>query len=507
MVLPLDQIQGNITPGFRKDHQAFLFFQWENTLRDIGFVRAWIKAIRPYIASAKEVATFNKAFSLVKKRLPKQESSVLHATWVNVGFSRRGLSGLISDGEFERFPSEFIRTPNRGIEMDDETARASFEFGGSVETMPDAIVIIGADTVSELESEIVRQIGLARNLSLMLPPYIGQSLGNHEEHFGFRDGISQPDPADPLCGWDPDWSSENVVAPGEFILGQPREPTTDAMDRQEPQEPLWAHNGSYLVFRKLQQQVHLFEQEVQEAVDAIELAYSQGAAIGHDETRLLSGITKDLMRAKLMGRWPSGIKLSGYGANLPSRDPVDGYRSSEDVPKRLKDITVADVEADGDGEQCPFFAHIRKSNPRTGPEVRSRRIIRRSITYGPPSADRTVDDGQERGIFFLAYQASIERQFEFIQRTWLNDEATAGNVLENQSPLATRSGPDPIVGIRSYLSQNVAPARHNSLQLREGEAFERIRFPTRAGVAQPVIARGSGYFFTPSIDAIAMLGG
>src|SRR5215208_60834 len=109
MKLPLDQIQGNITPGFRKDHQAFLFFQW--TADDKHAVQAWIKAIKPHIASGEEVATYNQLFRLVKSRLPKGEAQVLHSTWVNVAFSARGLKLLLSEDDMKQFPAEFTAEP------------------------------------------------------------------------------------------------------------------------------------------------------------------------------------------------------------------------------------------------------------------------------------------------------------------------------------------------------------------------------------------------------------
>src|SRR5947207_945501 len=107
MQLPRDQIQGNITPGFRKDHQAFLLFQFPAGAAGVDAAQAWIRAIRPYISTAEEVATYNQLFRLVKKRLPKQESAVLHSSWVNVGFTARGLQRLISDTDFKKLPREF----------------------------------------------------------------------------------------------------------------------------------------------------------------------------------------------------------------------------------------------------------------------------------------------------------------------------------------------------------------------------------------------------------------
>jgi hypothetical protein len=89
--LELDQIQGDIVPGFKKDHQAYLFFE----IIDAKAARVWLKQLLPRLATAEEVATYNRLFKLVKKRA--QEGSRPHwikSTWVNVAFSAGGLQAL-----------------------------------------------------------------------------------------------------------------------------------------------------------------------------------------------------------------------------------------------------------------------------------------------------------------------------------------------------------------------------------------------------------------------------
>ena len=49
-------------------------------------------------------------------------------------------------------------------------------------------------------------------------------------------------------------------------------------------------------------------------------------------------------------------------------------------------------------------------------------MIRRGMPYGPAlPPDVTEDDGRERGLVFVCFQASISRQFEGVQVQWLND--------------------------------------------------------------------------------------
>ena len=100
--LRLGQVQGNITPGFRKPHQVFLLLRF----RDAASGRRWLEDLRPEVASAAEVAEFNRAFKLVRRRRPDREAEVIRATWVNVAFSWLGLQRLEAS-HIGAFPSEF----------------------------------------------------------------------------------------------------------------------------------------------------------------------------------------------------------------------------------------------------------------------------------------------------------------------------------------------------------------------------------------------------------------
>src|SRR5215207_1501511 len=106
--VPLDQVQGNVTPGFRKGHQAFLFYRFkpEAFVGPLGSapaaddVRAWLGEVLPTISSAEEVATFNRLYRLVKGRLAGAAADegvtrFARSTWVNIAFTATGLSLLL----------------------------------------------------------------------------------------------------------------------------------------------------------------------------------------------------------------------------------------------------------------------------------------------------------------------------------------------------------------------------------------------------------------------------
>src|SRR5689334_20417647 len=101
----LSDVQGNVYPGFRKDHQALALVSFPD--RAAG--RRWLAEVRPDVASGAEVAAFNRAFKLVCKRLGDESSAlrVVSATWTNVAFSWAGLERLLGAAAVARFPAAF----------------------------------------------------------------------------------------------------------------------------------------------------------------------------------------------------------------------------------------------------------------------------------------------------------------------------------------------------------------------------------------------------------------
>jgi Dyp-type peroxidase family len=215
-----------------------------------------------------------------------------------------------------------------------------------------------------------------------------------------------------------------------------------------------------------------------------------------------------------VGRWASGapavLRPDADDAELADNDcrnnNFEFAEGGDEPPKRrphpgdCKD--VAEPGNDPDGARCPFAAHVRKAYPRndTSSEPRLRklwesttqthRLLRRGIPYGEASASTAhapAPDTVDRGLLFLAYQVSIVDQFEFVTRFWANDE----DFKEEGA------GHDPIIG------QNAG-----------GKTRERRFRLNLPGETQPIVTEkewviptGGGYFFAPSIDALAMLAG
>lgn len=283
-----------------------------------------------------------------------------------------------------------------------------------------------------------------------LPP----PLSAHE-HFGFVDNISQPglrgrvseketdvltlrqDPDEPNNGK----SGQELIWTGEFVFDYPTE--SEFPDPQEPAElnrkpgpvaaagPIWAEDGSFLVIRRLRQDVKVFHEFLNSKSNEL-------------------GINPDYLGAKLVGRWRSGAPVMrvpfnddpALGANDCANNNfeflVEGETMQTPVtsPNQCNDQHADTAQPDPKGLRCPFAAHIRKAYPRDDAStllgdkmnenlVQNRRLLRRGIPFGTPyhpelDTEQTPDSGN-RGLMFLCYQTSIVEQFECVQKYFSND--------------------------------------------------------------------------------------
>lgn len=260
-------------------------------------------------------------------------------------------------------------------------------------------------------------------------------------HFDYADGISQP--WTPLGGKATYSAPRDEVPLGDLLLGHP-----NGLEDDPASGVLWV-NGSFLVVRKLRQHVHAWRQALQQAPG--------------DEPAI---------RSQLMGRQPNGAGLV---------KPVAGTITND-----------FDYQDDLDGEKCPLHSHVRRAHPRTParPELRRvPRIMRRGLSYGPKLAgDAQADDGVDRGLMFMAYNASIAEQFEVIQ-AWL----AGGNSADaNRTWSGLR---DPFLGIPQ-------PGDPRKVPYRDARgAVKGFRLPD-----EPLVTLQWGlYLFAPSADALREL--
>jgi Dyp-type peroxidase family len=280
---------------------------------------------------------------------------------------------------------------------------------------------------------------------------------------------------------------EPLLWPGEFVLGYPRKVpgSTDPLKTQTDAVPGWMKNGSYLVFRKLRQDVAGFSAAVQ-----AEWSRLRGTAGFED-------FTTERIGACIVGRWRSGAPLmrAPLADNPTMGDDANASNSffyARNTPAVTYDPALGHApdplplaQKDGDGGVCPLSAHIRKVNPRDeiteqGSSVRTleHRIIRRGVPFGPdydPSDPMSATE--PRGLLFVCYQRSIVDGFEFLQHNWANS-ATAPH---------DSGGRDLVIG------------RGSPRELRIKAGGGRI---DSISIASFVYAEGAAYLFAPGRQAL-----
>lgn len=459
-----DDVQGFLLSGFgHLDHSRFLFVHFPPDFD----AQAWLETLP--ITNA--VQTIN------REELTEA---------INIAFTSEGLTALgYPSSEREKFAPEFVAGMG-----DYERARRLGDSGlsdpqrweiGKPKTLPiHALLILKASSVPQLDKLTE---DYSKGWKLAAPAQDGwTSKDDQREHFGFVDGISQP-----TIEGSPLPPRGDIVPTGEFILGYknaygmfPSTPTlphnplhdevasvarvvTSALPDTGEDSPRmnFGHNGTYLVFRKLAQDVWLFRDFVARN------------AQGKD----------DAFAAKLVGRWQSGAPLALY----PDTDP---RRASNDFG----------YQQDRDGLKCPIGAHVRRANPRDdlehNPErsldsVKRHRILRRGVLYGNRLPEGSDDDShdplKERGLLFICLNTNIRRQFEFIQQTWLNS-SKFGGLRNDRDPIAGNNLQPGEPQGRYDITIQASPARQRKVEL--------PRFVTM---------RGGGYFFLPSISAVHFL--
>jgi Dyp-type peroxidase family len=420
------QIQGLVASGFGQQKAAdFLPL----SIDDAPKVREWLAAFLERLTTSEERA------SKVKRCL---------------AFSASGLVALgLSKETMEGFSKEFregMFTPHRQRILGDLPESPSdpygWAWGGPRNPPVDALLMIYAPVRAACNEVVAEEQGKLRGFTVQRT-LSSVSLGGRE-HFGFMDGLSNPY----VRGLHEDGWPDDELPAGELLLGYPDTsgaiPSSPAVPRAgaprlpvcptDPRQSDFGRNGTYLVFRQIEQDVPAFWKGVAHATAAAGLDPSQGPEIA----------------AKLIGRQPDGTPLPAV-AGPANRRGQQG-------------LTFAD---DPVGLRCPVGAHIRRANPRDAlvenPKqsrqiVRAHRILRRGRAYGrpgpadwyPPGLNVVADDDLPadpaagegaRGLYFICMCTDLGRQFEFVQQTWMNNEKFGG-LFNATDPLSSGRTPE-----------------------------------------------------------------
>lgn len=378
--------------------------------------------------------------------------------WLAIGISYAGLEAIkIPHDSLQSFPEAFrVGMAARARQLGDEGVNDPNNWERPFGT---GEVHIGLSAFSDSEEKRGRVVAIAREqyerfsgIRVLHTQDFGAQPGDLNP-LGYKDGIDQP-PVEG-SGVEPLPGQGRPIKAGEFILGYPGEAGTPL---PMPQPDVLGRNGTYVGLRKYQSRVGAFNRFLR--------------ANGTTDAE------RELLAAKLVGRWRSGAPLT-LAADID--DPVVGKD-----PLRNNDFNYAN---DARGRQVPFGSHIRRMNPRDTDlarltDVNVHRIIRRGTTYGAPydpTALSEADDEVPRGAYFLFISAKAMATIEFLQQEWINDGNFIGAGNER----------DPIVGLQESDATFSIPKQPVRRRVHGIETFN--------------VLRGGEYFFMPSLSALKWL--
>jgi Dyp-type peroxidase family len=519
--LDLADIQGNIHRPYGRfgfPHTRHFFFN----IAEAAAGRLFVQGIRPRVTTAepwtvKPKITLNIGFTylgLVALDLPTRTLRLLPDEFIDGMGCRADILGDVGasapdywDPIWHYGPHDRPRQVHVWISLNVGANRDGTPFDILTEWTAwlEGLVAASAAGVTLLEGQAADGSGRWQDSSaLMERGPDGAMEPQPKEHFGFTDGISDPVfrgqfQAGPEAlaavgggkiaegGYDQK-TSWSPLETGEFILGQ----VDEGQEFPVATQPAgFARNGTFMVWRKLRQNVTAFQAEMARQAEL----WKKHTGITDDEEAL------ETVCAKMVGRWRSGIPLIFARSwadhqrmmaewdqfKLALRTPRDGKERQRLAEFELK-LTALRYGDDLDGSKCPFGAHIRRANPRdmldpllsakegASTLTNRRRLMRRGLPYKDPD--------RERGIIFMGICSSLFRQFEFIQQQWMN------------YGLDVEAGNDscPLIGNRAQSDKHVIPA---------GAANANTFIA--AGLPEFVTTRGGEYFFLPSLSAIRMI--
>ena len=490
-LLELDEIQGNVIPGFKKNHQHFVFF----SITDPAAARTCLSKLHIRLSSAAEVFEAHRAWKLLKEKLGKDPEAA-QFLFLNIALSASGLRKLISTADVDAFEdtafklgqakrSTFIGDPASAK----EPGHADRWVVGGPKRVVDGLLILASDDLPWLEEESKK---LEAELAAQGMKVEHKDRGNVKaapkdghEHFGFKDDISHPTvrgrrpkapfdfvtprtlPADKAFDTqrlDFGGPGNRLIWPGHFIFGYGRQNLDDPRTYEPSNQavgPSWAEHGSLLVYRRLRQHTDVFWRFVQDAAAALAKAHPKSAP------------NKDRLAALLVGRWASGTPVSRSAASDVgiTGDGLNYFAYADKLAPSLPGDTAPHA-GDPDGLLCPLGAHLRKVNPRDqATDLGTRERTRRDRFCAGGSL---CDEGRRQGAALRRLPELDRGTVRVPDRQWVNKPDTPRNM----------AGHDPI------LSQNRGRKFFLTIdgKLKEITISKTFVEPT-----------GGEYFFSPSI--------
>jgi Dyp-type peroxidase family len=391
----LEKLQGNILKSHGRGHVHLLLLRFTAKPPE---VQAWVRSFAAnWITSASDQ---NEEIEAHHRRQDDPTGVFGSLLLTGKGYAALGYSTEAVDTAFDTASEAvpFTRGMAEARAHLHDPDRSSWEapYKSCVEQPIQAMVMLAANSEGLLNWASQRVERSLAGIGELAGREAGAVMRDEKERsiepFGFVDGISQPLffrsdlEREQSRGGNGTWDS---LAPLGLVLVQ------DPFITEE------SCFGSFLVFRKLEQDVQGFRARLQEVA------------------KTFTGSDEDLAGALVVGRFHDGT-------------PVIAHRSAADADH---DFNNFDYFQDPNGSRCPVHSHIRKTNPRRpNSGDKTHRIVRRGIPY----EYQELQGGEVKtrvGLLFLCFQASIGNQFAVIQ-SWADDPGAPSG-----SP-----GADPLIG-------------------------------------------------------------
>lgn len=461
-------IQGFILRGYRIDVARFFILKITDPALARQFIGGLVSGNKsfPQITTAEDWGTIKPEYCL------------------NIGITFEGLTALgLSETSLASFPQSFqlgATSPTTAQTVGDigESAPENWVGGLSDGTQVHIVLVLythedeGRESLSKILRSLFEQYGISE-----LSYQDSNPLPNGKIHFGYTDGISQPHiNGAPTKGEIPD--CQPVSPTGEFLMGYPSQ-NPNQIYKVSPAE--LSLNSSFAAFRILKQDVQAFD-----------------AFLEKSATEL--GIDKEMVAAKVCGRWRNGIPLMlSPDTQFPNPTVPPKLINAYDYVASSSPDACSKAPDDTFGFICPIGSHMRRNNPRSeqvigGPdESHLHRIVRRAIPYGPELDPNNPDD-IERGLIGMFINVDIANQFEFLTSQWDNTSDFVKSVRGpgGVNPVNNISGQDIFLGVDD--------ASASSFTLSTAQGNQNI-----TGFGRFVITRGGAYCYLPSITAMKYL--
>jgi Dyp-type peroxidase family len=450
----LTNLQGHILKHHGRTHAYHIFIKF-NPTKSAG-AKNWIKSF----ATNKITSAIKQLKDSEKRHTNKnfdggvfRNLSLSHSGYINLG---------VDVSKIPQSDTAFLgglKASNTKLSDDINTWEIPFK-----DTI-DALIIVADNNVSKANEDKDKILNAIRSFSTVVHVQKGKILRNAYgigiEHFGYADGISQPNFFEnndsPATQWD-----DNGALLSTLLVEDTGTITPDSF-------------GSFYVFRKLEQDVLAFKTTEEKLSETFNKLSKDEFGIfdkNHKHNRELAG-------AMIVGRFEDGTEVINHSSE---KGIVEGHQLNNDFDYR--DDAVGSIT---NGSKCPFHSHIRVTNPRSdvGGFAKTVRLTRRGIPYNDIGRDEfDLDNDQPSGgvgLLFQCYQSSILNQFEFIQKSWSNEGDIGGRPV----------GQDAIIGQGLNATQKFLPSQWG---------VNANNQPTPLTFRDFVKMKGGEYFFTPSLS-------